>query len=269
MYLSMVGAQIVALSFAVSRTVWEILSACIFIFIKHPYDVGDRVDIDSQRIVVEKISLLYTVFKRIDKGKHVQISNMTLNSRWIENVSRSGSMAEVVVIEIDNETTIADMNTLQELLIERLRLPDNRRDFHDDLCLELLELEGLGKFQLRFTVTHKSNWANERLRRRRRNKLLVALIASIRQVPVFGSAGWRPPLGTQFRPSYQVIVTKEQALEQEEKLDNIMKADRYRDAVEDDVEFISHLATATGWDSGSRAGGGSPDSMLRFRGDTK
>jgi hypothetical protein len=44
--------------------------------VKHPYDVGDRVDItgpEKEQLIVEKISLLYTVFTRIDKMQVVQV----------------------------------------------------------------------------------------------------------------------------------------------------------------------------------------------------
>jgi len=52
------------------------LGSCIFLFVKHPYDVGDRVDItgpEKEQLIVEKISLLYTVFVRIDKMQVVQV----------------------------------------------------------------------------------------------------------------------------------------------------------------------------------------------------
>ncbi|KAJ2899208.1 hypothetical protein MKZ38_003351 [Zalerion maritima] len=273
-YLAMLGAQIVALSFAVSRTVFEVLSACILVFVKHPFDVGDAVEVNGDRLAVEKISLLYTVFRRVGSRKKVQISNVTLNGVWIDNVSRSGNMCEVVDVEVDNETSIADMNTLQELLGERLGGRENRRDFHgEELTLELLELGGLGRFQLRFSVPHKSNWANERLRQKRRNKLIVALISSIRQVPVYGAAGWRPPLGTQFRPAYQVMVTKDQALEEQENLKQTLKDKRHKEAAEEDVEFIGDFegrerdgeAMATGRDDGRRSEETDEDGRVKER----
>jgi hypothetical protein len=52
------------------------LGSCIFLYVKHPYDVGDRVDIvgpEKEQLIVEKISLLYTVFVRIDKMQVVQV----------------------------------------------------------------------------------------------------------------------------------------------------------------------------------------------------
>lgn len=55
-------------------TTQEFLGSCIFLFVKHPYDVGDRVDIGEKKMVVDRISLLYTVFTRIDIMQVVQVS---------------------------------------------------------------------------------------------------------------------------------------------------------------------------------------------------
>jgi hypothetical protein len=57
------------LAFAIGGTVTEFLACVIFIFIKHPYDVGDRVDINGVQLIVERISLMYSVFRRIDSDK--------------------------------------------------------------------------------------------------------------------------------------------------------------------------------------------------------
>lgn len=74
--LTTAGTTLLSLSFVFATTAQEFLGSCIFLFVKHPYDVGDRVDItgpEKERLVVEKISLLYTVFTRIDKMQVVQV----------------------------------------------------------------------------------------------------------------------------------------------------------------------------------------------------
>ena len=74
--LTTAGTTLLSLSFVFAVTTQEFLGSCIFLFVKHPYDVGDRVDIqgpEKQLMVVEKISLLYTVFTRIDKMQVVQV----------------------------------------------------------------------------------------------------------------------------------------------------------------------------------------------------
>lgn len=73
--LTTAGTAVLSVSFAFAVTAQEFLGSCIFIFVKHPYDVGDRVDLNGNHLVVETISLLYTVFHNIDTMKVVQVSH--------------------------------------------------------------------------------------------------------------------------------------------------------------------------------------------------
>jgi small-conductance mechanosensitive channel len=75
------GTALLSLSFIFAATTQEFLGSCIFLFVKHPYDVGDRVDINDKQFVVDRISLLYTMFHRIDK---MQVTQVGLS--WCLNV---------------------------------------------------------------------------------------------------------------------------------------------------------------------------------------
>lgn len=80
--LATAGTTLLSLSFVFSVTAQEFLGSCIFIFVKHPYDVGDRVDLGTDKLIVDHISLLFTVFRRVagtDIGRLVQIPNNVLN----------------------------------------------------------------------------------------------------------------------------------------------------------------------------------------------
>lgn len=77
--LATAGTALLSLSFVFAVTTQEFLGSCIFLFVKHPYDVGDRVDIvgpEKEQLIVERISLLYTVFTRIDKMQVVQVCDV-------------------------------------------------------------------------------------------------------------------------------------------------------------------------------------------------
>jgi small-conductance mechanosensitive channel len=45
-FVTSAGTFVLGLSWLIGTTMQEILLACIFLFVKHPFDVGDRVDID-------------------------------------------------------------------------------------------------------------------------------------------------------------------------------------------------------------------------------
>lgn len=67
------GTTLLSLSFVFAVTTQEFLGSCIFLFVKHPYDVGDRVDITGIPMMVDRISLLYTVFTRLEQMQVVQV----------------------------------------------------------------------------------------------------------------------------------------------------------------------------------------------------
>ena len=65
--------SVTGLSFAIGGTVTEFISCCIFLFVKHPYDIGDRVTVDGHELIVKHISLMYSVFRRVDNDGIIQI----------------------------------------------------------------------------------------------------------------------------------------------------------------------------------------------------
>lgn len=144
-----------ALGFAIGGTVTEFLACVIFIFIKHPYDIGDRVDIDRVQLIVERISLMYSVFRRIDSDKTVQIPHNVANSLWIENVSRSRSMKEQYNFSVCAKTTNADILVLRAELEKFVKAPENKRDFIPEIDIELLSLGDLKQLDLRVEIKHK------------------------------------------------------------------------------------------------------------------
>jgi hypothetical protein len=73
--------------------VQEFLSACILLFIKHPYDGGDRIIFNSQQLIVVEITLMHTVFRRATDDTLVQISHSDLATGGIENLSRTLSQS--------------------------------------------------------------------------------------------------------------------------------------------------------------------------------
>jgi small-conductance mechanosensitive channel len=80
------GTFILGLSWLIGSTMQEILLSCIFLFVKHPYDVGDRISFTGgdEVYTVAKMQLLSSNFKRAD-GKFVWIGHNVLATKVIEN----------------------------------------------------------------------------------------------------------------------------------------------------------------------------------------
>ncbi|GAB7351796.1 hypothetical protein MBLNU459_g2369t1 [Dothideomycetes sp. NU459] len=199
------------LAFAIGGTVTEFLSCCNFLFIKHAYDVGDRVDIDKNELIVEHISLMYSVFRRVDSNKTVQIPHTVANGLWIENVSRSKAMKERLTIAVSASTSSADILALRGELEKFVQASENKRDFQPELDIELISVGDMKQLDLRVEIRHKSNFSNELLRSTRRNKFMCELLASMRRIPIEPPGGKGPPLGGPSNPTYSVAVTDDVA----------------------------------------------------------
>ncbi|GAW22040.1 hypothetical protein ANO14919_115750 [Xylariales sp. No.14919] len=227
--LSTAGTALLSLSFIFSVTSQEILGSCIFLFVKHPYDVGDRVDItgsEKEALIVEKISLLYSVFTRIDKMQVVQVPNIVLNNLWIENVSRSKAMKEVIEVNVSYGTSFEDIELLRLEMEKFVQAPDNARDFKPDISIGIGSVGDLDKITLQIAIKHKSNWHNDAVRAARRSKFICALALAMKKVPIDGSGGGGEALGGPTNPSYSVSVSDTEAAAAREKAEKDKNAAR-------------------------------------------
>lgn len=205
------ATALLSLSFVFAATCQEVLGSCIFLFVKHPYDIGDRVDVGTDQFTVEHISLLYTVFKRVNNGKIVQTPNIVLNNLWVENITRSKAMREQVSIFCDFGTSFEDINALKQEMSDFVCHSANSRDFHTDIEVEVVSIAEMNKLELRVEIRHKTNWSNESLRASRRSKFMCALVVALRKVPIAGPGGSDAALGSADKPSWSVAISPEAA----------------------------------------------------------
>ncbi|KAK6954907.1 hypothetical protein Daesc_002536 [Daldinia eschscholtzii] len=227
--LTTAGTTLLSLSFIFAVTAQEFLGSCIFLFVKHPYDVGDRVDItgtEKEQLVVEKISLLYTVFNRIDRMQVVQVPNIVLNNVWIENVTRSKAMKEVIDINVSYDTSFEDIELLRLEMEKFVQAPENARDFQPDISISVAGVGDLDKLQLKIAIKHKSNWHNEAIRATRRSKFMCALTLALKKVPIYPPGGGGEALGGPTNPSYSVSVSDAEAAAAREKAAKEKEAQR-------------------------------------------
>ena len=189
--LTSAGSTILALSWMFSTTATEFLQSIIFVFVKHPFDVGDRVTIYGNAgasgrgddYFVKEIALLYTEFKKME-GHVVQAPNSVLNNLFILNQRRTGALAEALPIVIKYGTTINQMEQLRHRLVEFVR--SEKRDFQSMILHELREVTENLSLTLNVVFFYKSNWQNEGLRLQRRNKFLCMVMIALQEVGIEG-----------------------------------------------------------------------------------
>lgn len=174
--------------------------------------------VSDESLVVEKISLLYTVFTSLKEMQVTQVPNIVLNNLWIDNLSRSKAMKELVEVNISYDTSFEDVELLRLELEKFVRHPDNSRDFQQDLVIGIGGVGDCDKLTLKIAIKHKSNWHNEAVRATRRSKFMCALALALKKVPIYGPGGGPDPaLGSSDNPAYSVTVDDSYASQAREK----------------------------------------------------
>lgn len=189
--LTSAGSTLLALSWLFSATAQEFLQSIIFVFVKHPFDVGDRVSVYGNTgalgrgddYFVKEIALLYTEFKKME-GQIVQAPNSYLNTLFILNQRRSGGQAEAVPVVIKFGTTLDQIDQLRQRLLEFVRF--EKREYQNNILTELREVSEAHSLTLNVVFFYKSNWQNELLRLQRRNKFICALMVTMQELGIEG-----------------------------------------------------------------------------------
>lgn len=141
-------AVLLSLSFVLVATCQEVLGSCIFLFVKHPYDVGDQVVIRDTELIVKHIALLYTVFTRTDRAIETQTSNNVLNTLWVANVTRSRVIKESFRVRIAADTQSDRIESLKARMTSSSRAWESAYRTKISISLKVVEIVGLLAMEL-------------------------------------------------------------------------------------------------------------------------
>lgn len=184
------GTFILGLSWLIGTTMQEILGACIFLFVKHPFDVGDRVDFDGASYVVASMQLMSTTLRRTD-GSYTYIGNDILRAKLITNIRRSGPISESFSFDVDFATDFKKLVSLRDKML--IFLHENRRDFMPIFDVVVDSFPEQGKLVLKSDIKYKTNWQEGALKVQRRNKWICALKSGLADCKIYGPAGAGDP----------------------------------------------------------------------------
>lgn len=161
------GVISTALGFIFQNAGRVVFEALIFVFAEHAFDVGDRVIVDGENLVVQNIEIFTTRFVKWD-GVIVYVPNSVLSGKNIYNVRRSGLQSEEVVAKVSAETTTEDLRAMLELLTEKTR--KEAKDFSGYVDLVEFNVLDEQKMEVKLAVQYKSNFQNQAMRNSRRSK---------------------------------------------------------------------------------------------------
>jgi small-conductance mechanosensitive channel len=132
-YFSSLWTAFFGISFAIQDPVKEFVSACIFVFAQHPYDVGDLVILEDEKdlkLVATEIYLMHTTFQPVGGGREYHIPHTKLSKECIANFCKPDSHISVVLhLKFDK---------IPQKIEERIKeIEDCKKKIHGDLERDL------------------------------------------------------------------------------------------------------------------------------------
>ncbi|KAM0949173.1 putative mechanosensitive ion channel MscS, LSM domain superfamily [Dioscorea sansibarensis] len=170
--LVVLSSQVVMVVFMFGNTCKMAFEAIIFVFVIHPFDVGDRCLVDGVQMIVEEMNILTTVFLKYNNEK-IYYPNSVLATKPISNFYRSPDMSDSVEFSINMATPVDCIGNLKERITMYLKSKPNH--WHENHSLVVKDIVDLNKLNMALYVQHTMNFQNISDRNIRRSDLVLEL----------------------------------------------------------------------------------------------
>ncbi|KAL5549683.1 hypothetical protein UlMin_004914 [Ulmus minor] len=167
-----VTSQLLLVGFMFQNTCKTMFESIIFVFVMHPFDVGDRCVIDGVQMIVEEMNILTTVFLRYDNEK-IFYPNSVLLTKPISNFRRSPDMADNVEFSIDVSTPVDTFNALKKAI--QTYIESKPKHWSPKHSVVIKEIENVNKMKMALYVQHTINHQNFGEKNSRRSELMFEL----------------------------------------------------------------------------------------------
>ncbi|CAK8574215.1 unnamed protein product [Lathyrus sativus] len=180
-FLLFVSSQLVLVAFIFGNTCKTVFEAIIFLFVMHPFDVGDRCEIDTVQMVVEEMNILTTVFLRYDNLK-ITIPNSVLATKAIQNFYRSPDMGDAIEFCIHIATPLEKVSLMKHRIHSYV---DNKKEhWYPSPFIVLKDHEQMNMVRVAIWPTHRMNFQDMGERFIRRSMLIEELMKIFRDLDI-------------------------------------------------------------------------------------
>ncbi|KAE8674780.1 hypothetical protein F3Y22_tig00111715pilonHSYRG00030 [Hibiscus syriacus] len=147
----------------------------------HPFDVGDRCEVDGMQMIVEEMNILTTVFLRHDRQKLVY-PNSVLSTKPIGNFYRSPDMVETIEFCIHVSTPSEKMSIMKERITGYIESREHH--WHGNPLVVVTDVEEMNKLKIYVASKHRMNYQNMSERWIRRGHLLEEMIKILKELDI-------------------------------------------------------------------------------------
>ncbi|CAN0841523.1 Mechanosensitive ion channel protein 10 [Linum grandiflorum] len=152
-----ISSQFLLAAFMFGNTAKTVFEAIVFVFVMHPFDVGDRCVVDGIQMTVEEMNLLTTVFLRYDNEK-IFYPNSVLAAKPISNFYRSPQMSDAVEFSVDVSTSMDDIGAVKGRI--KAFLESKPQYWRPDHSVLVKGIEDMNKMHMGLYVNHTMNFQN-------------------------------------------------------------------------------------------------------------
>ncbi|XP_010066309.2 mechanosensitive ion channel protein 6 [Eucalyptus grandis] len=180
-FMLFLSSQLVLIVFIFGNTCKTIFEAIVFLFVMHPYDVGDRCQIDGVQLVVEEMNILTTMFLRDDNQKIIY-PNSTLATKAIGNYYRSPDMGDAVEFCVHISTPAEKIAAMKHKITSYI---DNKKEhWYSSPMIVMMDVEELNRVRIAVWLCHRMNHHDMGEKFMRRSALVEEMVKIIRELDI-------------------------------------------------------------------------------------
>ncbi|KAM3316392.1 hypothetical protein ACQJBY_034477 [Aegilops geniculata] len=175
------SSQLLVAVFVFGNTLKTIFEAIIFLFVMHPFDVGDRCEIEEVQVVVEEMNIMTTVFLRYDNLK-IYYPNSVLATKPIFNFYRSPDMGEGIDFSVHVATPLEKLALMKEKI---LRYIDSKKEhWYPGAMVVLRDVDDTNKLKVSIWLRHTLNFQDMGIRFVRRELVLKEMVRVLKDLDI-------------------------------------------------------------------------------------
>lgn len=175
------SSQLLLVVFVFGNTCKTTFEAIIFLFVMHPFDVGDRCEIDGVQMIVEEMNILTTIFLRYDNQK-ITYPNSVLAIKPIANYYRSPDMGDAIDFCIHISTPVEKIAMMKERITSFI---ENKSDhWYPAPMIVVRDVEDMNRLKLSLWPSHRMNHQDMGERWVRRALVVEEMIKVFRELDI-------------------------------------------------------------------------------------
>ncbi|KAM0942317.1 putative mechanosensitive ion channel MscS, LSM domain superfamily [Dioscorea sansibarensis] len=180
-FLVFICSQLVVVAFIFGNTLKMIFEAIIFLFVMHPFDVGDRCEVEGVQMIVEEMNILTTIFLRFDNQK-ISYPNSVLATLPISNIYRSPDMGDSIDFCVHVATPMEKLAVMKERIIRFIE--DRKEHWYPGPSVVLKDVDDMNRLKISIWLRHRINYQNMGERWARRELVVQEMIKVLRELEI-------------------------------------------------------------------------------------